>query len=135
MSWKWESNSLPMLVSLSRQPSPVGESFHDSPWSDQGMTGTRLLLAAAQQRFQGIAALAGTGCWLLGSRIAIAVPLGEEREGRFENLVLLERQSLQGFWAIANFRILELAEARTGRNQVTQDHVFLQTHEVVDLAG
>src|SRR6185295_14250257 len=87
------------------------------------------------------------GCRLLlrwqGRRcsIAIATPLAtafgslQERERTLEHAALLCGERFERLRPDANFRVVNVAEAGAGRNQVAEDHVFLETDQVIGPPG
>ena len=66
-------------------------------------------------------------------------PVSGRIDGRFEQREFLVqrcrrggRQVAHGFQVVLNFGFLESAEAGTGWNQVSEDHIFFQPDQVVD---
>src|SRR4051812_46048506 len=86
---------------------------------------TRSLFASEQVLQRGRCGL-GSGRLSLTFLAVPFAPLLEERKGLFEHLLLLRLHRFQRLGAIADLRLLKLAEAGASRDQVPEDDVFLE---------
>src|SRR5437868_7682308 len=90
------------------------------------------LLFAEQTLQRSRRRLGGAGLSLLA---AVAIALLQQRERGFEHLLLLGLHGLESLRPIADFGFLVLAEAGAGWDEVAEDHVLLETNQMIDLAG
>ena len=61
--------------------------------------------------------------------------VSNKREVAGQNVFLLDRPAFEGLRPDADLRLLVGLEAGAGGHEVAEDHVFLQAHQRVDLAG